>query len=299
VGQLLQKKKSPRVLTIILNWQQPDVTIECVRSVEAMGGTDILLVDNGSADESVARFRAELPAIELMALPENGGFAVGNNAGILHALQNNYDYALVLNNDAFPALDMLTHLLAETAPDIALLSPKIYYEPDPQRIWFTGGRMSPNLLEMRDSGIGELDSEKWQQSHNTDYLLGTGLLVNLAIVEKVGLIDERFFMYYEDLDWSLRLRQAGYRLRLVASAHLYHRVSLSAGGRDSPFQRYHLSRSSVLFFTRHAHMGVWWQILLYRFGSAVKKVTVFTLTGQWRTTIAYLRGLRDGWRLIE
>ena len=289
--------KQSNTLVIILNWQQAAVTVECVQAVRAMTGPapDILLIDNGSGDDSVLYLHRQLPDVPLLKLEENMGFAAGVNSGLQWAIQQQYAYALLLNNDAFPAPDMLARLLAEAEPDIALLAPKIYYEEPPNVIWFAGGRQHSILLEMRETGQGEVDSSKWAGSRDVDYLLGTGILVNLALLREVGLFDQRYFMYYEDLDLSLRVRAAGYRLRQVGEAHLYHRVSLSSGGTDSPMQRYHLARSSVLFFRRHARRGRPLAIFLYRLGSGLKMVGRLLAQGKWETAVAYLRGLRDGW----
>ncbi len=289
-----------RVLVIILNWRQPETTIECVQTVRAMptAHVDILVIDNGSGDNSMMQLQKKLPPeVSLLALPQNLGFAGGMNCGLRQAIEAGYDYALLLNNDAFPAADMLDCLLAEAAADVALLCPKIYYEAAYTRIWFAGGRQDRCLLEMRDSGKGKEDGQFWSISRDVDYVVGTGVLVNVTAVTHAGLLDECFFMYYEDLDWSIRFRRAGYRLRYVASAHLYHRISLSSGGENSPLQRYYQARSSVIFFMRHAHAACAWAIALFRFGSAVKTVCLFLLQGQTNTARAYLRGLYDGWQM--
>lgn len=287
-----------RVLVIIINWRQADLTEACVRWTAGLltSGADILLIDNGSQDRSVEHLTGRFPELPFLALPENVGFAAAANMGLLRAADQGYDYALLLNNDAFPAPNMLEHLLAETGDDVALLTPKILYDDARDRLWFAGGRQHPFLLEMRDSGHGKQDGPAWSISRDVDYVLGTGLLVNLAAVGEAGWLDEHYFMYYEDLDWSIRLRAAGYRLRYVASARLYHRVSISSGGADSPGQRYHMARSSVRFFRRHAHRGQLVAIALYRTGSAIKNISRFMLRGEGQTAHAYLRGLVAGWR---
>lgn len=287
----------PRTLVIILNWRQPQTTLACVEAVRRMTqcNLELLVIDNGSGDGSAEQLRLGLSDTPLLALPENLGFAGGANRGLREAADRGFDYALLLNNDAFPAPDMLAKLLAETAPDIALLSPKIYYDDAPERLWFAGARQHPRLLEMREHGKGQLDSHRWSTSRDVDYLVGTGLLVNLEAMQRVGGLDEGYFMYYEDLDWSIRFRDAGYRLRLVAGARLDHQVSLSSG-EDSPLLCYHLARSSVLFFRRHAHRGWPAAITLFRLGSAGRIVLRLLLKGKWETAQSYLRGLRDGWR---
>ncbi len=296
---MVSRPSSPRTLAIVLNWQQAGITLKCVEALRAMNAPalDILVIDNGSADDSIEIFKESQVDFRLLTLPENLGFAAGNNQGLQLALDEGYDYALLMNNDAFAVPDMMDKLLAETAPDIGLLSPKIYYESEPERIWFANGRQQPLTLDLRDTGQGELDGPQWENSRDVDYLLGTCLLVNLPAVRQVGLLDERFFFYFEDLDWSLRFRQAGFRLRLAAEAHLLHRIGTSTGGEeDSPLRRYHLAYSSVIFWRRHAHLGSPLVILIFRLLSAIKMVTRLSLTGRWDVASAYLRGLRDGWR---
>lgn len=292
---------SPSVLAIILNWRQAALTQQCVAALQAMAypALTILVIDNGSGDGSAEWLAAHLPPdVQVRALPENLGFAAGCNVGLREALAKQYDLALLVNNDAFAAPEMLVRLLKETAPDIGLLSPKIYYAAEPERIWFGGGRMSRRTLDLHETGRGELDGPRWAQSQDVDYLLGTCLLVNLAAVTAVGLLDEQFFMYFEDLDWSLRMRQTGYRLRLVAGAHLYHQVAVSSGGLETAGRRYHLARSGVIFWRRHARLGKPGLILLFRLGSGVKMVARLLVGGETAVLRAYLRGLRDGWRAV-
>lgn len=288
-----------RILAIVLNWRQPQVTLACVAALRGMSGPalDILVIDNGSGDDSAALLQtgAELHKFEFLALPHNLGFAGGNNAGLRQAIAESYDYALLVNNDAFAAPEMLGALLAEARSDIALLSPKITYEADPERIWFAGGQRRPRTLDLYGTGQDELDGPAFAASHDAAYLLGTCLLVNLQAARVVGLLDEQFFFYFEDLDWSLRFTEAGYRLRLVADAHLTHRVAVSTGGEvDAPRRRYYLAYGSARFWRKHAHLGSPPLILAFRLGSALKMIGRLLLQGRPDTAVAYLRGLRDG-----
>ncbi len=288
-----------RTLAIVLNWQQAQMTLSCVQSLQSMpeSDLDILVIDNGSRDDSINVLKRHQNGFELQVLPHNVGFAAGNNHGLRQAISREYDYALLINNDAFAAPDMLSHLLAEVQADIGLLSPKILYDSEPDRIWFAGGRRHPATLDMLNISQGKLDHAQRIISHDVDYLLGACLLVNLQAARVVGLLDERYFFYFEDLDWSLRFTEAGYRLRLVADAHVFHRVSTSTGGQDdSALRRYYLAFGSVLFWKNNAYLGQPGVILAFRIISAVKMVSRLTLTGRWRVAIAYLRGLRDGWQ---
>ena len=291
--------QGPRTLAITLNWRQPQVTLECVQALLALQSPnlDILVIDNGSGDDSVEILKQYEPKFELLTLPQNVGFAAGNNHGLRLALDKGYDFALLINNDAFAAPDLLERLLSQTDGDIGLLSPKIYYESDPNRIWFAGGRRQSLTLDLVDTGRGKFEDQQSINSREVDYLLGACLLVNLRAARVVGLLDERYFFYFEDLDWSLRFLEAGYRLRFVEDAHVYHRVAVSTGGEvDSLHRRYHLAFGSVLFWRKYAHLGNPVVIVAFRLISAVKMISRLTLTGRWRVAAAYLRGLRDGWR---
>jgi GT2 family glycosyltransferase len=288
---------NPSVLAVVLNWRQPATTLQCVQTLQRMSGppADILVIDNGSGDDSVELLHRH-SGIRVLVLAENAGFAGGNNRGMRIAIDEGYAYCLLVNNDAFAAPDMLARLLEEVDDNIGLLSPKIYFESDPGRLWFAGGKRQPLTLDLRDTGQGQLDGPPWLESRDVDYLLGTCLLVNLAAAGDVGLLDEHYFFYYEDLDWSIRFQQAGYRLRLVAPAHLYHRVAVSTGGlADSPQRRYYLARGSAVFWRRHHRLGFWPAIVLMRLLSATKMVSRLILAGRAETARAYLRGLRDGW----
>lgn len=290
---------APRVLAVVLNWRQPDVTLACVQALarQTYPALDVLVIDNGSGDGSAESLTAALPGHTVLALPDNLGFAAGCNIGLRRALDDGYPLALLINNDAFAAADMVARLVAAADPGIALLTPRIFYEAQPDRLWYAGGRQQRWTLDLRDTGRGLADGPHWRTSRDVDYALGTCLLVNMAAAAAVGLLDERFFMYFEDLDWSLRLRQAGYRLRLVADARLLHRVAVSSGGSaDTPLRRYYLARAGVLFWHKHRHAGQPVVIAAFRLASAVKMVARLTLGGQRAAAAAYLRGLRDGWR---
>lgn len=285
-----------KILALTLNWRQSKSTLDCVAAIGALRGhpPDLLVIDNGSGDGSAELLSDRLPAGSFISLPDNIGFAAGVNVGLRHALNREYDHVLLLNNDAFPAPDMLARLLAEAAPDIALLSPLILYENEPDRIWFAGARSHPRLLEMRGHARGLRLTPTWEVSRDVDYLLGAGLLINLDAVREVGLLDETFFLYYEDLDWSLRFGDAGWRLRTVGTARLYHRVAASSGGEDTPWRRYHIARGSAVFFRRHAGRGRPLPIALFRIGSAVRTMVRLMRQGNFPAAQAHLRGLADG-----
>jgi hypothetical protein len=149
-------------------------------------------------------------------------------------------------------------------------------------------------MEKIGDARGQIDEKQWDTVLERDYLVACALLLSRCLLTQVGLFDERFFMYYEDSDLSLRACQAGFRLLLAPQAHVWHKVAVSSGGSDSPNERYWMARSSILFFGKHVRGWRWLIVLPYRAGSAIKTLLRLTLRHRPEAARAYGRGLRDG-----
>jgi len=213
----------------------------------------VRVVDNGSTDGSAAAIAREFPAVELMALPENRRFAGGNNAGLRAALAAGADAVMLLNNDteADPGLLERLVLALEQDPGAGAAAPLIYYAAPSARIWYAGGRLSVPLAHAAHRGLRTLDHGQYRSVEPTGYLTGCCLLATRAAWEKVGRLDERYFLYAEDSDWSLRARQAGFRLLFVPTARLWHRVSASSGAM-SPWKIEQRLRANRRLWATHA-----------------------------------------------
>lgn len=288
----------PLVIVLVLNWNRREDTLRCLGSLRRMTYPNfrLLLVDNGSNDGTLAAVAARFPEVECITNGENLGFAAGCNVGLRHALAQGADFVFIANNDTTVAPDMLDELVIAAAPsDVGMVAPLIYYEAEPKRIWSAGAGRNPLTLEMRGNLRGQMDADTWPEVVEREYLVGCGLLIRRELIERVGLFDPRFFMYYEDLDLCLRARRAGSRLVLAPRARMWHRVAVSSGGADAPGERYWAARSSVEFFRKHVHGLRWLIVAPYRTGSAVKTTLRLLSQGKWEAARAYLRGLWDGW----
>jgi GT2 family glycosyltransferase len=212
-----------------------------------------MVVDNGSTDGSAAAIAAEFPAVALLALPENRRFAGGNNHGVARALEAGADAVMLLNNDTEADPGMIEHLLLalEQDPGAGAAAPLIYFRAPSQRIWYAGGRVHLGLGWVSHRGVRALDRGEYRSVEPTGYLTGCCLLASREAWEKVGLLDERYFIYSEDADWCLRARARGYRLLFVPTARLWHRVS-AASGPASPWKIYHRLRANLTLFGAHA-----------------------------------------------
>lgn len=217
-------------------------------------GAKVFVVDNASSDGSPEAVHAEYPSVELIALPENRRFAGGNNAGLARALEQGADAVMLLNNDvqADPALyEKLLAALAER-PDAGAAAPLIYHAAPTDLIWYAGGRCDVATAHTSHRGIRERDRGQYRSVEETGYLTGCCLLATAEAWRKVGPLDEGYFIYAEDADWSLRAREAGYALLFVPTARLWHEVSASSGGAVNAWKIEQRLRANVRLFSRHA-----------------------------------------------
>jgi hypothetical protein len=243
---------------VVLNWNGLADTRALLPTLErcrAPGGwrVRVLVVDNGSGDGSAAAIAAAFPAVEVVALPENRRFAGGCNAGLERALAAGADAVMLLNNDTEAAPGLLEHLVLalEQDPAAGAAAPLICLRRPLDSIWYAGGRCIPALGLAAHRGLRQRDEGQYRAVEATGYLTGCCLLATRAAWERVGPLDERYFIYAEDADWSLRARAAGFGLLFVPTARLWHKVSASSGA-ASPWKIYQRLRANLALFSRHA-----------------------------------------------
>jgi GT2 family glycosyltransferase len=256
----------------------------------------IVVVDNGSTDGTESAVRTQYPEVTVIVNPRNLGFTGGTNVGIRHALSQGADYVFLINNDTFVEPTILDELIAYAgSPGVGIVGPKIYCADDPQRIWSVGAKRHPLTLEMIDKGYGRMDVGQWEEVAEQDYLLGCAQLFKRSVLEEIGLLDEAFFLYCDDMDICLRAHEAGYRMLMVPQAKMWHKGAASvAGGKSSPRVRYYSARSSTWLFRKHVRGLRWLIVGPYRFGSAVKTFLRLAMQKKWVSVRAHLLGLRDG-----
>ncbi len=287
------------VTVVIVAWNQVQKTLDCLATVAALSTPPgrVLLVDNGSEPPLAPAVAARFPAVELLRLPDNRGFAGGYNAGIRAALEGGANAVLLLNNDTLVAPDALDRLAEALAADerIGLVTAKITYAADPRRIWTVGANLNV-FLDLKDGGQGQIDTGQWATPRDVDFAPFCAIFVRRAVFESVGLLDEGFFLYYEDMDYCRRARQAGWRVRLCPAAGVLHDVSASSGGRDSPLERYWMAQSSGRYFRKHGRGPRLLLIVPFRLASALKTSLRLLLAGKPVALRAYWAGLCAGWR---
>ena len=281
------------VYVVVLNWNRAGDTLECLGSMASQQDVTlhIIVVDNGSTDHSVEQIRAIFPAVELISTGANLGFPGGMNIGIRRALQSGAEKVLLLNNDTIADAQMIRNLVDGLKPEYGCAAPAIYYADSPDQLWSTGVNIHLLLLEMwaNHPVIPEHPLEK-------TFFTGCALLVRRSVFYQIGLLDESFFpWYYEDLDFSLRVLRAEIRMVLVPRAKLWHKISQSSDGSNSPRVRFLMARNSAWYFRKHMR---WWQVPIivgHRFMSAVKTSILLITTRDWKGMKAHWIGLIVGW----
>ncbi len=276
----------PTVAVIILTWNGKELTLDCLRSFARVTTPNlrILVVDNGSTDDTVAIVRALGDA--RVTIIENGanlGYAAGNNAGIRQALDHGADFILLLNNDTVVDPTLVDDLLAGMArePDIGIAGPKIYYSDPRDRIWFAGGEVSLWRGNARHIGIRETDHGQYDTARDVDYVSGCALFARREVFDRVGMLDAGYRAYFEDADLCARAAQVGFRIRYVPTARVWHRISASTGGQLSRRKIVRKLISARRFFAAHARPYHWITIPLF-FGLDVVRIGLLVLTGRVR-----------------
>lgn len=252
----------PKIFIILLHFRDIDVIQECLASLNGVSYKNfkVLIVHNGRPDAELEKRVASFPGLlsEVIHTGENYGFAKGNNIGIRLALQQGADYVLLLNDDTAVDPGFLEPLVLEAVkdPSTGMLGPRVFYFSEPKKIWFTKAEFNAGECSFCFPGSDMLVSDYGHEEIcSTDYVTGCALLVSRKLIKTIGLLDERFFLYWEDSDWGLRAKKAGFRCLVVPAARVWHKISASSGGNDSPLKVYYKTKSHLLFADLHAPLA--------------------------------------------
>lgn len=311
----------PKVFIIILNWNGCADTIECIESLKKIDYPNykIVVVDNGSEDGSIDIIPRTYREIVFIETKQNLGFAGGNNVGIKYVLENQADFVLFLNNDTTVEPDFLTKLVeaAEANSRIGIAGPMILFYDEPQKIWFGGGKVNwlrtkgshidygKNIQIYSSSEASRREAESRSQEDSSrlglrprsnnktvDYITGCCLLIKREVIEKIGLLSEDYFLYYEDVDWCLKTSQAGWKSILVPQAKIYHKQSKATGEFSYPYIYYH-SRNGLILASRFGCKLCAYLVSFWIFLKQIIKL-IIGYKRQWAKPVT--KGVMDFWR---
>lgn len=244
------------VAIIVLNWRKPAETLACLESLAlaTYPNVEIIVVDNGSGDDSVPLIRQHCPNVVVLETGANLGYAGGNNVGIRYALAHGADAIGILNNDVTVEPDFLAPLLAAlvSKPDIGVVTPLVAERSDDGgRVWALGSTVDRRTAAVSRNHAGEpVASWLGQPSFEVDVASGAAMLVKREVFERAGLLDEDFFLYFEEVDWGLAVRRAGHRILAVPGSVVWHKVSAALGA-TSPVIDYYMLRNHLRLIGRH------------------------------------------------
>lgn len=243
-----------RLAFVVLNWNGGDDTLRCLASLPS--DAVVVVPDNGSTDGSVARVRSAFPSAVVVDNGANLGFSGGNNAGIRAALDAGADWVVLVNNDALLEPGAAEALAAASARHrgAGVLAGKLLF-PD-GRVQWAGQRVAlVTGYSGRPRGWGRADGPRYSREEPVDRAVGALMAVSREAIEAVGLLDEDLFAYVEDVDWSLRIRAAGFACLFVPAARAVHALSQSTGGAASTTPLYYGTRNTIVVCERHRPLG--------------------------------------------
>lgn len=290
---------------IIVNWNNYSDTADCLLSLRALAYMqfDIILVDNGSEDGSGQKLKKDFDEVILLENASNEGFTGGNNIGMAYALKQGYAYLMLLNNDTIVTPDFVQPLLNtfDEQVEVGAVQPKILLEAQRDIIWNAGSGFNLWGFYPFTRGQGKRDSAIGNEVASVPWLTGCCFLIKSEVIREVGSLDDQFFAYYEDTDWSIRIRKAGYHLYYQPASKIYHKVGRSHRNRSgegegtlSPFAHYITVRNHIYVLRKHAK-GIYvitgW---LYQCVKLLAYLGYFLLRGRFKKMKATAKGVSDG-----
>lgn len=283
----------PLVSIITVNYDQPEVTCALIESLQHISypSIEIIVVDNGSPTKDPSKIPLNFPQVIFIKSELNLGFAGGNNLGIREAKGK---YLLLINNDTEVEPGFLEPLVKklEENPEIGVVSPKIRYFYHPDTIQYAGfTSINPFTIRNFSIGFNETDKGQYDQDAITHYAFGAAMMLPIHVVKEVGLMADIFFLYYEELDWIQRIKDAGYKVWYIHNSIVYHKDSISTGSM-SPLKIYYLSRNRMLYLRRNIRGWVSAVSIMYQIFIAIpKNAGLFLLRGKWKLFAAYLKAI--------
>lgn len=285
------------VTAVVLNWNNYDDTSSCLKSLLQLEYPELefLVVDNGSTDGSGEKIESEFPEVTLVRTTENLGFAEGMNRGIQTALSHDSDYIWLLNNDLLVQDEFLLEKLVDKIAeddDIAAITPLIRSYPDTDDIWFWNGRVNWR------SGNGyhaTVPSSFNNTLISNEYIPFCCTLFSSSVFRDIGLISDSYFLYYEDVDFSTKLRDAGYNIITYTDTEAYHKQRGSSGSRLGPTSSYYMTRNQLLFKHKY-HKRIERSFPLWFLIDIIQRLMIRVYNRRFDGLLALCRGLKDGIR---
>ena len=315
---------SKKLAIILVNWNSYELTNDTLQSLyqTSYQDYDIICVDNASTDDSLSQLKTNHANIIILTCDQNTGFTGGNNKGMQYALDHGYAYTLLLNNDVAVESDFLEPLVQalDANENLGAVQPLIYFHHDRTLIWNAGSRYNKWLGVTKTIGYNKKDKDQKerfrtdqnqnqgdtkdiQPIQNIAWITGCAFMVRTEVLKKVGLLYHPFFIYYEDVDLSFRIKNAGYDLGYVPASVIYHIAGMShksskktAEGYVSPKVHYLNARNHIWLLKKYTNLLHAPTVIVYQSLYYLSVTAYFILRGRWQKIKALYKGIGEGLR---
>lgn len=296
-----------KLAIVLVNWNSFELTRDTLHSVAATSykNYDCIVVDNGSSDDSASQLAQYFPSLIILKSGENKGFTGGNNLGMQYALDNAYEYIMLLNNDVFVEPHCLEPLLdaMDANKQLGAVQPLIYFAHDRNIIWNAGSTYNAFLGICRTPNYNQKDAHHAQmQLHKKiDWITGCAFMIRSAVLKKTGLLKEKYFIYYEDVDLSFNIKAAGYELGYIPASVIYHIAGMSQKTKQKGKEgfvnakvHYLNARNRIWFLKEHTPIWAIPTVVVFQAFYFFSIGFYFIFRARWNKWLAWQKGIWEG-----
>ena len=289
--------KNSKVAIIIVNWKQYELTKSCLFSLKKINydNHQIILIDNESNQKELKSIKNQFENIITFSNERNLGFTGANNIGIKHAIKNEFEYVMLINNDTEVEKNFISPLIdsLEKNKNLGAVQPLILNFDSRKKVWNAGGFLNKFF------GYFYVNKNPKEIKKNIDWITGCCFFVRIEVIKKIGLLDESFFAYYEDVDWSIRIKNSGYDLAFIKSSVIYHHGYKSSQnelseGKLSPFVHYLNIRNHIFLLRKNRDIFNFMGVLLFQFFKTISYSIYFIVRLRINKLNMVYKGLVDG-----
>lgn len=287
-----------KISVILVNYNGKLYNDKCIESILRSSialETHVIVVDNASTDDSLTSLQNKWgrnEQITIIPLDKNYGFSKANNIGIKWARKNKFEYFFLLNNDTEITMDTIEKMVNMQKNTNAVVVPKIVYADKTDTLWCAGGEFSKIIRKPLQRGLNQKDDGRYNISGRCSFANGCCMLLNEYIIQKLGMLDERFFLYYEDAEYSLRAEQKEIPIWYCAEALVYHKVNGSTLGNERPDNAYYITRNWLM--CNQMYMKKNFLLFLCYFGlNRLAWIIIWFFAKKKKNILATVKGIKD------
>lgn len=290
-----------KISIVLVNYNGRDYNNKCICSIlnsTVKENLQIVVVDNASTDDSLSDLKAhwsQNEQVSIIELEQNYGFSRANNEGIKWSIENGIHYFLLLNNDTEIQPDAIEKMWEAQKERKSIVVPKVLYADRPDIIWCAGGKFSPFIKKPGQRGINQRDEGQFDVSGECEFANGCALFLSKEIIDKIGFLEERFFLYYEDTEYSLRAQENDVNIWYCSEAVVYHKVNGSTKGNEKPANAYYITRNWLMCNRMHMKKG-FYIFFIYFLMNRTAWMTIWCLQGKMDMNRAVAKGMQDFWQ---